>query len=260
MFNAYDFTFAGEPSFLYDLFLYEMGDEGQDDVAFGNEGTIIETRLNNRIQPISFGVNYHENPLEFDLLFGSEHPFDRYELEAVANWLTAHQQYQWLSIDQKDLANVQFRCLITSLQPVTYAWLPVAFKAHVVCDCPYAYSYPFEYEYKLNGETSILFRNESSTREYFKPIVTYLPTDGTTLKIVNESDNNREFLLENIPSAAHVTINNTSGLIEDKVNGYNLYEGWNKKFIRFVHGDNVLKATGYGTLTISGRFLRNVAG
>ena len=181
LFNSYEFSFAGESSLMYGLMIYDIGSHTQSDVPFGNIAKIVETRTNNRIRPIHYGVNYHSSPLQFKLVFGSLEPLDRYEMENIAFWLTGHQDYQWLSIDQPDLERVQFRCLITQLQPITDGWIPYAFEATVVCDCPYAYGFPFEYRYDINGTADILFRNDSSVREYVKPILTYVPTSGGTL-------------------------------------------------------------------------------
>lgn len=262
MFNTYEFTFAGESSVMYGLMVYDIGGRGQDEVSFGNTASIVETRTNNRIRPIHFGVNYHEKPLQFKLVFGSDRALDRYELEDVSMWLTGYQDYQWLSIDQPDMENMQFRCLITQLTPIAHGWLPVAFEATVVCDCPYAYGYPFEKQYQTGSSTNILFRNESSVREYIKPVITFQPLSGTkSLRIVNHDDNDRVFLLEGIPaSSANIVIDNDNGIIQETRNGYNLYDGFNLNFFRLVHGDNNIMVSGGGVLTISGRFYHNVAG
>ena len=262
-FNSYEFSFNGESSLMYGLMIYDYDGNGQGNVSFGNQAAIVETRTNNRIQPLHFGVNYHQKPLEFKLVFGAENPLDRYDLQNISMWLTGHQQYQWLSIDQPDLEHVQFRCLITKLTPLAHSWLPVAFEANVLCDCPYAYGYPFEESYTINGETNILFRNNGSVREYFKPYISFRPAFGTTeLKIVNADDGGREFLLSDIPTgAAVVNIDNRNGIIQDQDNKFNLYDGFKDcmKFFRLVHGDNNLVVTGNGTLTIYGRFLYNVS-
>lgn len=262
MFNTYEFTFAGESSAMYGLMVYDIGGRGQGEVGFGNAASIVETRTNNRIRPIHFGVNYHSAPLEFTLVFGSDRALDRYEMEDVALWLTGYQDYQWLTIDQPDLENVQFRCLVTKLTPITHGWLPVAFEATIVCDCPYAYGYPFEKQYQIASTTNILFRNDSTVREYVKPVLTFQPLSGTrSLRIVNHDDNDREFLLDKIPSSEVVAvIDNDNGIIQDVQNGYNLYDGFNLNFFRLVHGDNNLTISGNGILTMSGRFYHNVAG
>ena len=245
---------------MYGVKLYDFGGNGQSNVAFGNKASIVETRTNNRIRPIHFGVNYHSSPLQFKLVFGSMEPLDRYEMENIAFWLTGHQDYQWLSIDQPDLERVQFKCLITQLTPLTDGWLPYAFEANVVCDCPYAYGFPFEYQYDINGVSDILFRNDSSVREYIKPTLIYVPDSGGTLSIVNHDDDDREFRLTGIPSSTTVIINNDNCIIQETVDNTNLYDGFNLNFFRFVHGDNNLTITGNGKLTITGRLLYNVAG
>lgn len=261
MFDAYEFTFNGESSYMYGLMLYDFDGKGQSDVSFGNKGEIVETRTNNRIQPIHFGVNYHTKPLEFKLIFGSQRPLDRYELEDISMWLLGHQNYQWLSIGQPDMENVQFKCLITQLTPISHGWLPVAFEATVMCDCPYAYGFPFEKSYTINGTTSILFRNESSVREYIRPMLAFVPSAGTSeLTIINHDDGDRVFRIRNLPSSVSVFVDNANGIIQERNYGYNLYDGFNLNFFRFVHGDNNLEVTGNGVLTISGRLLYNVAG
>lgn len=260
-FNGYEFVYAGESSYQYGLMIYDFDGTGQSNVSFGNQASIVETRTNTRIQPLHFGVNYHQKPLEFTLVFGAQEPIDRYEMENIALWLTGHQQYQWLTIEQPDLANIQFRCLITKLTPLMHGWLPVAFEASIVCDCPYAYGYPFEYQYPIKGKTEILFRNNSSVREYIKPTLRFRPSSGTSaLSIINKSDGNREFHLSGIPtSATDIKIDNQNGIIQDMSWNINLYDGFNLNFFRLVHGDNNLVVTGNGTLTISGRLLHNVA-
>lgn len=264
MFNAYEFTFAGESSLMYGLMVYDLGGRGQDDISFGNTAEIAETRINNRIQPIHFGVNYHTKPLEFKLIFGAQRALDRYELENISFWLTGHQNYQWLSISQSDMELVQFRCLVTQLTPISHGWLPVAFEATVTCDCPYAYGYPFEFQYTISGDTDIVFRNESTVREYLKPVLTYssLSTRGINdLSIVNHSDHDREFLIRDLPASdCSIMIDNNNGIIQDLVSRTNLYDGFNLNFFRLIPGDNNLTISGNGVLTISGRFLYNVAG
>ncbi len=262
MFNAYEFTFAGESSYMYDLMIYDFGSTTQEDVKFGNRASIIETRTVNRIQPIHFGVNYHEKPLEFKLVFGSHHALDRYDIERISMWLTGHHDYQWLSIDQRDMSRVQFRCLITSLTPITDGWLPYAFEAEVTCDCPYAYGFPFEYQYAIEDNTPILFRNESTVREYIKPTLHFQPDSNVReVKIINNSDNGRVFSITGLPaSSLNIEVDNSNGIITEHTFKYNLYSGFNLNFFRLVPGDNELVVSGNGLISITGRFLYNVAG
>lgn len=246
----------------YGLMVCDFGGNGQSDISFGNRASVVETRVNSRIRPLHYGVNYNESPLEFKLVFGAQRALDRYELERISMWLTGHQEYQWLTIDQPDMSRCAFRCLITELKPLSHGWLPVAFDATVRCDCPYAYGFPIEQEYRISGNTQILFRNESSVREYWCPNLTILPSPGvTSVRIVNRSDHGREFRLDNLPAEElHIEVNNADGIIRELKHGFNLYDGFNTNFFRMVSGDNDLEVIGDGALIISGRFIYNVAG
>ena len=243
------------------LMVYEIGDKTQKPVSFGNKAAIDETRSKSRVRPMHYGVDYNASPLEFTLIFGTERELDRFEMEEIAFWLTGHNDYKWLSIDQPDLQDVQFRCIITQLTPIHVGFLPVAFEATIRCDCPYAYSFPFEEAYHIEGETPILFRNHSSVHEVIKPDLVFTPASGGgSLSIVNQNDGGREFRLDNLPQGgAAITIDNEHGIIRDAA-GHNYFAGFNMNFFRAVHGDNNLIVTGNGTLRISGRFLFNVAG
>lgn len=241
--------------------IYDIGGDKQDVVSFGNKAEIVEAKTVNRIRPIHYGVNYHEDPLEFTLVFGSFEPLERFEMESVAMWLTGHQQYQWLTIGQPDLEHVQFRCICTELTPIFNGWLPVAFQARFRCDCPYAYGHLFQETYTIDGETDILFRNNGSVREYLRPTLTVVKTEGiTSFSIVNHSDGDREMALTNLPAASStIHIDNENGIITE-LSGVDMYSRFNLNFFRAVPGDNQLTVTGNGELVITGRFLHNVGG
>lgn len=261
LFNAHEFTFAGVSCLQYGLMIYDIGNNTQSAVSFGNTANIVEARTVNRIRPIHYGVNYHEDPLEFTLVFGSQEPLDRFEMEAISMWLTGHQQYQWLSIDQPDLDHVQFRCLCTELTPIFNGWLPVAFEAHFRCDCPYAYGHIFQKTYEINGETDIVFRNEGSAREYLRPTLTIITASGTTeFSIVNHSDGDRELAFTDLPAASStIQMDNENGIVTE-LTGVDMYSRFNLNFFRLLPGDNSLTVTGNGEIVISGRFLHNVGG
>lgn len=246
---------------MYGVMLYDIGGNGQEDVAFGNAASIIETRTAARVAPIHYGVNYHGSPLQFKLIFGSTEELDRYDLERISLWLTGYQDYQWLTIDQPDLENVQFRCIVTQLRPLSVGWLPYAFEAQITCDCPYAYSYPFSVQYTLNGESNIVFRNDGSAREYLRPTLSFTSSGGTDgISIINEDDGGREFAFSSLPTGSGLIVDNQNGIITGVGTSVNLYTLFNMRFLRLVPGDNHLRITGYGTLTLSGRFYHNTAG
>lgn len=263
MFNAYEFTFAGQSSTAYGVVVCDFDGHTQDDSAFGNKASIVEAQTTGRIRPIHYGVNYNKKPLEFKLVFGSEMPLDRFDMERVALWLTGHQDYQWLSIAQPDLEHVRYRCLITDLEMISVGWLPYAFEATVRCDSPYAYGYSFNNRYAMDGHTSVTFKNGSSIREYLRPdLIISLNPGESEFKIVNRSDGDREFSFSGLPTLGiEISVDNENGIITElTASGANLYQFCNLNFFRLVDGDNDLEITGNGHVSISGRFLHNIAG
>ena len=198
--------------------IYDIDNHNQDTVAFANKAEIAELRLPRRVQPIHYGVNYHKDPLQFKLVFGAQDFLDRFDMEAVAHWLTGHQDYKWLTICQSDL-RVDYRCLIRELTPIHITWLPVAFEATIICDCPYAYGPEESATFSLTeiGVSTIL-RNESTAREFIRPRFELIPPQGSTdmfdFSIINYSDGEREFRIDDVPIALdRVDIDNQNGVI-----------------------------------------------
>lgn len=262
MFKTYEFIFAGMPSSMYGLMVCDFAGKNHSDNAFGNKAKIVETRIPGRVRPLHHGVDYNSDPLTFKLIFGADHELDRWDLQEVSYWLTGHQQYQWLQIEQPDLAHIEYRCLITDLTPISIGWLPYAFEATVTCDCPYAYGFEFEKTMSFSDGDELYVFNESTAHECCYPKLKITP-HGDCVSITNMNDKNyngnaNEFSLTGIPSGSTVFIDNENGIIRDETFGTNLYDGFNDTFFRLVPGDNNLKMTGSGTMTISGRFYYNV--
>lgn len=258
MFRAYEFIFGGIPSSMYDLYICDFGSNAHSDNSFGTKASIVETRIPGRVQPLHYGVDY-SSPLQFPLVFGSDRALDRWEMQAVSHWLTGYQQYQWLSIEQPDLAHVQYRCFITDLKPISVGWIPYAFSATVQCDCPYAYGYPFEKELTVDGDQGLVIYNDGTARDPFKPEMVIIPdTNCTEFAIENVTDGGRVFSLSGLPAGGlEIAIDNSICVIEERNSGYDLYNCFNGNFFRLLPGDNVVNITGAGTLKLSGRFLYN---
>lgn len=261
IFNSFEFLFDGESSIQHGLLVYDINSKKQDDVSFGNKADISEMRLPRRVQPIHYGVNYNKDPLQFKLVFGAQDYLDRYDLESISMWLTGHQDYKWLTICQPDI-RLDYRCIIRELTPISITWLPVAFEASIVCDCPYAYGDVFTETYSVTTPRDIIFRNSGTVREFIRPQLIFTPSasSGTvTWKIVNHSDGDREFKIEDIPASSVVRVDCENGIITDTVNHVNLYDGYNMNMFRLAPGDNQITITGTGTTVMSGRTLHNVS-
>lgn len=275
-FWGHSFSFNGIPCEDFGLMLYDIGEHRNSAGSFASTSTVIEDKTAKRWKPIFYGVK-HDNKLEFSLVFGvnpdrieSHHHLDRGELDAIASWLTGHNEYHWLEFDQDDMMGVRYCAMITSLKVVEYGRLPWAFEATVVCDSPYAYQYPRVFEYDVGPGDTIAFYNESCHNGYFYPkieltineqVVDSKPvTVRSTFSIVNVTDNNRKFEFNVIELFGKtVVVDNDLGIISaDGV--INPYQYFNFNFLRLVKGYNTLKFDGYGKLKIICEFPINVGG
>lgn len=264
-FWGHSFIFNDIPCEDFDLMLYNIGSTSQSNGAFASGGTVVEDKISNRWKPFFYGTK-KEDRLEFSLVFGvnehraDRHEFlDRHELEAVASWLTGHNEYLWLEIEQEDMEYVRYHCMITELEIVEHGLLPWALKAKVFCDGPYAYLYPQTFEYVIDGQSTIRFYNESSHNGYYMPKIEVDPQGSTSLTITNQSDGGRMFALAGLPEVETIQVDNENGVLTC-AEGTNLYPYFNFKFFRLVPGMNILEVTGSGVLRIICEFPINVGG
>lgn len=259
----------------FDLMLYDIGNTSQGAGKFASTVSIVEEFIPSRWKPFFYGVKY-EDKLELSMVFGvnqrrldKEKYLDRYELETIGAWLTGHDKYMWLEVQQDDLEYVRYRCIVTGLDIVEFGNIPWALKATIVCDSPYGYLYPQEYTYNISGSSQIVFDNESSHNGYYKPVIEIslnseddeeAEDTGGTFSIENVTDNNRKFQFSNVPTAVStITIDNEKCVITSD-SGLNLYPYFNFNFFRLVRGENILKITGNGTLKIKCEFPINAGG
>lgn len=263
------FVFDGVPCEEYDLMLYDVAGEEQGEGDFASTVSIVEEAVGGRWKPYFYGTQYNKR-LTFDIVFGvnterldRDAYLDRYEISAVAAWLTGHDQYMWLEIDQDDMRYVRYKCMISALSIVTYGRIPWAMKATVVCDSPYGYLYPQEFTYEVEDSETFKLYNESSHNGYIMPemeITMTGETGGGTVSIVNVSDGNREFKLTNMPATVeHITVDNDHCILKED-EGTNLYPYFNYNFFRLKKGYNKITITGTCTVKLKCEFPVNFGG
>lgn len=257
IFKGREFVFAGKSSADYGLYIADFGSKKHSANSFGNVAELVETRLANRVTPLHYGVRYHDSPLSFSLIFSADRELNRYEMQEIACWLTGYEQYQWLSIVQDDMADVQFRCLVRELTPIHVGWRVYGFEAEFVCDCPYGYSSPFSYTATVSGSGALDVVNRSTARVSLRPMLT-IRTSGTDFLIRNDATG-AEFALTGMPTGEKtITVDGENEVVSEKTHGYNLYAYFNFSFPELTPGTNPLHITGSGDLVLTGRYLLNV--
>lgn len=266
-FWGHSFTFNGIPCEDYDLMLYNIGNNTHSAGKFASGMTIVEDKPASAWKPIFYGAKW-DKKLEFDIVFGvnparaDAHKYlDRYELEAIAMWLTGHSQYMWLEIEQEDMEYVRYRCIISELEMIEYGNMPWALKAHVTCDSPYAYLYPQTYRFTVSGSQNVTLYNESGHNGYYSPTLLISFNDASgSVSINNQTDNGRTFTLTNVPrSEGTIRVDNDTKVITSE-SGSNIYNYFNFQFLRLLRGVNELTITGNCTVDIICEFPVNMGG
>ena len=120
------FVFNDFPCEEFGLMLYDIGNETQGEGTFASTVSIVEEVVGARWKPWFYGVRY-EKKLQMDIIFGvderrldKEKYLDRYEIDEIASWLTGHDKYLWLEIEQEDMEYVRYHCMISELSIVSY--------------------------------------------------------------------------------------------------------------------------------------------
>ncbi len=261
-----EFIFDGIPCSNYGLMVYHFGSEEQEDVDF-KSGEMVEDKIPTRYDTIAYGLVQNQS-LEYTLVFGANieaidanDGLDRYEVEAIAAWLTGYNTRKWLTIIQDDLECYRYKCFISELKLITYGDIPWAFSCKVSCDSPFAHSVPEEYSYSVNGETEVRLFNRSSYNGFYRPKMEIAINRGNDISIQNLSDGGRTFQFSRLPGSNSLVIyvDNENQIITNNMD-LNLYPYFNMKFMRLVRGDNMLKIIGNTKVKFICEFPVNIGG
>lgn len=287
MFYGCELTFDGKSCTAFDLMLYDFASNKQEDVSLASPGELITDHVPGRYDTYLYGIDQSQQ-LEYKLILCSNAArvnqgrfFSRSEIANIAKWLCGHQTWKWLSIQQDDMLQYQYKCLITSMRVLTHGAVPWGFEFTVRCDSPYAYqatTWDSEIDEVLTGaginKTSFTITREDSYHGDLYPVieVTLLSEGSSTFSIVNHSDSDRACTFTGLPSyitkmridgdkqtitvftgedgTAAVIDEETGEIIEPATDptwteiSTNVFPYFNKQFFRLVDGVNTCTFTG----------------
>lgn len=229
--------------------LYDIAGSTAGDVAFASS-EIQEEDVPSGGKPFFYSIT-RNRPLEFKLIFGANmyrvdvgEYLTKSDLARITKWL-CRSEYKKLTIEQDDMREFFYRCVITDLTPVSVGGVAWALSATVRCDAPYAYRSRRMYRIDSSvghGATKIEALHGHS--DYYWPIMTVAPMEDGTIEITNITDEGRTLRLTDLSAdVGIITIDNEKGIISSS-NGANIYPCFNFSFLRLLQGDNLLKVTG----------------
>ena len=248
--------------------IYEIGATSSDSTdSLTVNSKIVEDRIARRYSPLHYGT-ITNTPLEFSMTFGADinaidkgEYLDRWDLDAIARWLTAHETYKWLEITQPDMELFRYKCFVTDLKHIDVANLPWALTCTVVCDSPFAYRHPETFSYTVNGQINTELLCASAYRGFYKPKITLSLAKGGTFSVCNVTDNSRTMQLTGLPtSVTKMNIDCENEVITCGGVISNPYQYFNFNFLRLCPGNNQLIISGNGTINIECEFPINIGG
>lgn len=265
-FEGYEMIFDGVSCFKYDLILCDIGGNKQSEtVNFTSAGKLITDKTLKNTSSLLYGTE-QSDPLSFNLVLvasperiENNQPFDRFELQTIASWLSGHNSWKWLKIVQPDLETVRYKCLITELTEITFGNHPWALGCTVTCDSPYAYMTSFSHEYIIGfDKTNFLFRNRSSYNGIYYPKIILSLGTARTIEITNKSNKNNIFKFTNLPDSVNtIVIDNKKQSINSDL-GTNIYQYFNFNWFGLIRGDNEISVLGDCALGFTCEFPVNV--
>ncbi|MDO4741061.1 MAG: hypothetical protein Q4A66_10370 [Eubacteriales bacterium] len=260
------FSFRGVSCRDYGLMIYNIGSGGDAENMFASTVSIEEELVGSHWKPYFVGVRYQEK-LRVSFTFGVDQDrldarsfLSRREASEIAAWLTGHDDYGQLRINQEDMLDYHYKCMCTSLTLLQPDGAPWAFRAEFTCDSPYAYLRETAATYSVSGTASAVYDCRTSHNGYISPNVSISLSSGGSFSIANAADAGRVMTFSNVPaSVSRIDIDCDKCIITNDQD-LNLYENFNFQFLRLRRGENNLTFSGNGAVTISGEFPINIGG
>ena len=262
-FYAKSFNYAGEVSELYNLQIASI-DSGGTTTNPGSGGVeIIDQFVLRRPIPFFYGIKYTQK-MSFPISFFSPDEISAVDLSYIQRWLFGRLNYQSLAIIEPDMDSFFMNCIFT--EPTIIRAGNIIYGVQGVCtmDSQFAWTYPRQTIYNYTSPPSgsqIVINNDSHYTGYLYPEMTFrMSASGSALSIINTSDNNREFLFSGLSPNEVITINNDLGIVTSSLLIPRL-SVFNKHFLRFAPGINILSVTGgISQMTLTYQFARRLGG
>jgi phage-related protein len=197
-------------------------------------------------------TNY-SNPLKFPItLCNTDGTFiDAYKQRELKKWLCRTDGYHWLSVDQDDLYNIRYKCIMSFSDMEHIGRMNGGMYFNVQCDSPFAYTTEQRKTYTCSSDTLNFIFNYSSDfdksdKPYYPSLVITSAITGT-IRITNNTTN--EYIqFTNCTNGEIITISD-DGTPTSSINRV-IIDYWNYGDLYFVNGSNSITISGNCTLKI----------
>jgi phage-related protein len=246
-FYGCSFLYDGVPSELYGLRISDIDVDAINRSMGSSSMDVYEQKVYRRATPYFFGATPSPK-LVFTLSAFSEEEMDAAHFQLVQKWLFSSRKYKQLQIDQIDMLDIYFSCILNQPEIVRVGNKIQGFSCQVECDSPFAWKFPttitYAYEQAVVDDTVIFNNTSDDSGSYLYPqLVITINNTGDNIKITNESDDNRIFEFTGLLANEVLTIDCSLETVSSST-GLKRLENFNKKFLRLVSGVNRLHIQG----------------
>jgi hypothetical protein len=199
-------------------------------------------------------------PLKFKLTICLENgKFIDANIERQLKKLLCKNTFNWLSIQQDDLGNVFYNCLIYNPQKINATRMTAGLQFSVICNSNNAWSDLKIKSYSSTITSTISFDFDSDYDNYdLLPtvIITSKANQNITLK---NNTSNKIITINNCQANEIITMDSMNEIVESSV-GRNIISDWNVSFLELQSGLNSLTLTGNFLLRLEYRLPIRIGG
>lgn len=242
-FYAYNFIYNGKSSEDYGLFICSIGGN-MSTTEEGGGGVNIHTDKTNKMDHNYLLGTSYDDVLKFTLTFACKEPKTRLEVSEINNWLIGHDDYKKLYIEQEDMENIYFNCIMNDFRITNIAGLPCAFECEVVCDRGWGLEDEKDYTYNISSSgNSFSHNNTSHTNRITLPILTIKMSGSGDVTITNTTNNNYQTKLTGLSGGEIITLDCENEIITSSLDLMRL-SNFNKHWFELLPGNNNISVTG----------------
>lgn len=248
MFYGRSFIYKNIPSEIYGLYIMDIDTNAISSSMGSSSMEIKEKKIFRKAQPYFLGASPVPK-LEFDFSAYSESEIDAERYEAIQKWLFSSRTYEKFAIDEPDIQNIYFNCILNNPEIKRVGGLLYGFSCTVTCDSPFAYKYPqtttYTYTASVVDSTETYYNMSDDTGDYLYPtqLIITMNNVGGNVSITNIDDNNRVMSFTNVQPNEILTVSPLYQTIESST-GLKRMGNFNKKFLRLVPNRNRLRIQG----------------
>ena len=247
-FYSSSFVYDSRPSSYFNLYVSEIGGDGNSTWNGAGSMEIYNKKLYRRSTPFFYGSAVGDN-MEFELSFTSPEDIDSRTSELIQKWLFSSRSYKKLMIVQPDMQDVYMNVILNDPQVVREGNLIRGYTCTAQCDSPFGgWKFPKTKTYTYTAEvidTTVTFNNTSDDNgDYLYPqLVITMNNAGGDITITNQSDSNRVFSFTGLFPSEILTVDNSLQQISSSTDLRRM-SNFNKKFFRLIPGINTIRFQG----------------